>query len=312
MNISGYSDWKDTATGIHMVTQMMGKTKLARLDPQPEWNHIVLELTAQGFSTGLIPYGDKSFSVDLHIREGRVMATGMDGRSSSFVFESGLSVSEYYGQFNRMLADVMCETEMYAVPQEVAFTTPFDKHSDKLGYDGRKALDFYRMCVFARNAILRFLSPFRNKKMLPAFFWGTFDTTGILFSGKSKPFAETAGGGGVIERVAFDEEMIEFGFWPGDDKFNDPAFFILPYPFLQKDLSGAPIQPEKAWYSPEKAEFFLKMSDLVSTDHPEEKLHDFFSSGYKIVSRTQNWENLGWFELPLLTEKGSEALRRAG
>lgn len=308
MNVPGYSDWMDTAIGLHMVAQMMGKTKLARLDPQPEWRHITLEVTARGLGTGLIPNGDKSFSVELNLREGRVEAARLDGRSYAFVFENGLAVSDYYAGFKEMLTKLDCATEIYPVPQEVAFTTPFDRYADRLDYDSGAAADFHRMCVFARNGILRFVSPFRNKKLAPVLFWGTFDTTGILFSGRPRPFAAT-GGGGVIERVAFDEEMIEFGFWPGDEQMNDPAFFILPYPFLKQEPAQGRLEPARAWYSAEKAEFFLKLEDLAAEARPEEALQDFFRSGYRMVSRQAGWPNLEWYESPLLTGKGSAALR---
>lgn len=44
-----YDEWTDTALTLHMVSQMLGKAKLTRMDPQPEWQHIVLQLTAGGW-----------------------------------------------------------------------------------------------------------------------------------------------------------------------------------------------------------------------------------------------------------------------
>lgn len=36
----------------------------------------------------------------------------------------------------------------------------------------------------------------------------------------------------VIERATFDERMIEFGFWSGDDTIENPCSFTLSYPFV--------------------------------------------------------------------------------
>ena len=62
-----YNEWAETAYTLHMITQMMGKVKLARMPAQPEWGHVVLYFTAQGLTTGLIPNGENSFSVSLNL-----------------------------------------------------------------------------------------------------------------------------------------------------------------------------------------------------------------------------------------------------
>lgn len=109
-------------------------------------------------------------------------------------------------------------------------------------------------------------------------------------------------------RVAFDEQMIEFGFWPGDAENPDPSFFILPYPFMARDLSKSGIKPDAAYYSKEKAEFFLKLEDVLAAPDPEAVVHEFLQSGYRIITEKEKWKNLEWLYQPLLTGKGSTAL----
>lgn len=291
---------------LYLVLQMLGKVKLSRMEPQPEWNHVLLNVTPEGFSTGLIPNGDKSFGISLSVMESRVIATDIAGHSSSFSLADNGKVSDYYAEFNRILKDVMCETEIHPVPQEVSITTPFDKDHARRTYNREQALDFFHMCVFAHNVELKFISAFRGKKILPQFFWGTFDVSTVVFSGKPFPFD----GGGIIEKAAFDEQMVEFGFWPGDDNVAEPSFFILPYPFITKNLGKAGIKPDKAFWSNEKAEFFFKLEDALSYTDPAKAVLDFMQSGYEIIARNEKWENLAWFNQPLITEKGSFALQR--
>jgi hypothetical protein len=305
INVMKYSEWRETAVTLHLLLQMMGKVKLSRMEPQPEWGHVLLNLTADGFSTGLIPNGDESFQIDLLLRESRMRAIGVDGRESAFSIGGNTPMNAYYREFQRMLSDVMCDTDIYTTPQEMSVKTPFDEDETRRFYDVAAAQNFFRMCVFAYEGIYRFLSPFRGKRFLPSFFWGTFDTTGVLFSGKEAPWQ----GEGVIEAGAFDEEMMEFGFWPGDDAFDEPAFYILTYPFPSKDYSDTGIRPDKAWFGTEKSEFFLKLRDLMTCDDPKSALNDFFASGYELFSRGEGWSSCEWMEKPLLYDKGSCKLR---
>ena len=291
-----YSEWADTALVLHLVSQMLGKTKLGHMEPQPEWGHCLLFLTENGFSTGLIPRGDNVLTIDIVLRESLVTATDSEGRSSSFAFMDGKPVSEYYARYMRMLREMGCESDMYTVPQEMATRTPFEQDKAARQYDPRKAKVFYRMCVFAHNCLLRFASPFRGKKILPAYFWGTFDVTTVLFSGKPAPFT----GKGLIEATAFDEQLIEFGFWPGDPSWDEPSFFVLPYPFLTKDLTGAPVKPASAYFSKDKAEFFLPLREALETANPAGTVQEFLHSCFELLTREEGWERMDWFTKPLL------------
>ena len=91
--------------------------------------------------------------------------------------------------------------------------------------------------LFAHNALGRFSSAFRGKRTPPSLYWGTFDLTTTLFSGEPLPFDPTAS---IVERAAFDEELMEFGFWPGDERTDEPSFFALPYPFIDGEPSERP------------------------------------------------------------------------
>ena len=110
-----------------------------------------------------------------------------------------------------------------------------------------------------------FAAPFRGKKIPPSLFWGTFDMTTVLFSGKPCPFERTAS---IVERVAFDEQFVEFGFWPGDDATNDPSFFVLAYPFIEKG-SSSDANVDEAFFDVENSEYFLRLKDALRYDDPQ-------------------------------------------
>lgn len=296
MRILKYSEWADTATALHMVLQMMGKIKLKKMHAQPEWNHVLIYATAQGFTTGLIPNGDKSFDISVNIGTSMVYAHCTDGAVAGFPFRNQTSVSEYYADFKRMLKNIGNETDIYTVPQEVADTTPFEKQTIKYDFDCDAAASYFENCIFARNALLSFASPFRGKKILPALFWGTFDMTTVLFSGVEHPFP----GEGIIEQVAFDEKFMEFGYWPGDTVVDEPSFFVLPYPFLQKDLGTGGVSPKEAIFSAEKKEYFLPARDVLKYDDPMEVLKQFCCDTFDVIAKAEDWQAIEWFNKPLL------------
>lgn len=297
MNIQAipYSRWADTARTMHMLLQMLGKVKLRRNAPQPEWNHALLYPTPSGFTTGLVPHDGYGFAVTMDIAAGRVDALCTSGRSSGFSLTGTHSVSELYARFGRMLEGIGHATPINAEPQEMPTKTPFGEQTGRHAWDGDAARAYFQNALFAHRALGQFAAPYRGKKISPSLFWGTFDMTTVLFSGVEKPF----GGSGLIERVAFDEQFVEFGFWPGDDAVDDPSFFALPYPFLEKDLSGEAVRPAAAWYSPEKKEYFLKLKDIASEKDPAAVLNDFLWDAFHAVTRAEGWPNLSWLTKPL-------------
>jgi hypothetical protein len=304
LNIRKYSEWHDTAETVHLLLQMMGKVKLSRMEAQPEWNHVLLALTPRGFTTGLIPNGDDAFAIELDVYSASIKVESITGETSEFTLRGGTAISEYFGEFGNILKEVMCETEIYPGPQEMAVTTLFNDDHTPREYDREAAIDFFRMCVFAYEEIYKFISPFRGKRILPSFFWGTFDMTGVVFGGEEAPWT----GNGIIEAGAFDENMMEFGFWPGDDGVDEPTFYILTYPFPTVDYTGAGVKPDKAIFGKTKAEFFLTLRDALSYDDPSAALQEFFSSGYEIFSKGQDWDACDWIEKPLVIGKGSAKL----
>ncbi len=295
VKIIPYDQWSETAYTLHMIAQMMGKVKLVRMPAQPEWGHVVLHFTPQGFTTGLIPNGERSFAIHLNLDTSTVFAQTISGDTAGFSLRNNTSVSEYYNDFKKMLSTLVCDTIMNEVPQEMGTKIPFYDDIKKHDYDSCSARDFFQMYVYAYNALLDFSSPFRGKKLLPSFFWGTFDVSAILFSGKPSPFS----GSGIIEVSGFDEQFFEVGFWAGDSSLTDPSFFIMPYPFIKEDLGGKPIRPDKAIWSPSKMEYFLSLKDALSYPDPQAMIREFFENSFHVVTAHENWMRMDWFTHPL-------------
>lgn len=290
-----YGSWRETCIVLHLTTQMMGKVKLELLNAQPEWNQVTLDVIPNGFTTGFIAHGDGGFELRLHVDEPRVEATSTAGDHASFRFERGLSIADYHRRFIVMLDAIGHPISIYPVPQETFTQTPFYALTEPLAFDGESARRHFKQCLFARGALMDFTAPFRGKKMLPALFWGTFDLSAVLFSGKPCAFPED---GSMIERVAFDEQFAEFGFWPGGEDADDPAFFVLAYPFLDGAMPAVP--PRAAYYDAAQAEYFLRLEDVLHDDDPHGAVTGFFREAFDRIAQHQQWDNLAWLTKPLL------------
>lgn len=301
MDVLTYRTWRGTCDALHMLTQMMGKVKLEILDPQPEWQQVVLEAAPNGFTTGLIETHDGGFEILLSIDGMRMEATAVSGEHATFALESGMSISDCYVQFQAMLQAIGHPCEINPVPQEMFTETPFPDLTDPIEFDADSAQRFFEHFLFARDALSEFAAPFRGKKIPPSLFWGTFDMSTALFSGKPCPYQ---GEGSLIERVAFDEQFIEFGFWPGDVNTDEPAFFALAYPFLERGSSDD-IGLAEAYYDPHASEYFLRLEDALGYVDPKAAVLKFCRDAFQTVAKQQVWEHVDWLTAPLLNEKRS-------
>ena len=75
-----------------------------------EWGHVVLDFTAQGLTTGLIPNGERSFTISLNLDTSTVFTQTVSGDTAGFSLRNNTSVSEYYNDFKKMLGILVCDT----------------------------------------------------------------------------------------------------------------------------------------------------------------------------------------------------------
>lgn len=110
----------------------------------------------------------------------------------------------------------------------------------------------------------------------------------------------------IIERAAFDEHMIEFGFWLGDDNFEYPTFFILPYPFVDSvELEVDDTFPPGSYFSSKMAEYLYEIKDNIN-DVKTSQVIEFMSASNKKAMEYLQWENTNHFFKELKMEKNKK------
>jgi hypothetical protein len=304
--IDRYEDWFPTRHLLQNLCQMMGKTKLATLPRQPEWGEVTLPLTPTGFTTGILPAPinvragealSAGFELRLNVASGVLQGLRSDGSTAEMVIIDGLSVADLYTSYRALLDTLgLGYLRLNSRQQEMATTFLFEEDTADRSFDGAAAARFFDTTRWAHGRLNRFLAPFRGKKYLPHFFWGTFDVTGILYSGRPEPWPYEEG---VIEQAAFDECSVEFGFWPGDQRYADPAFFVLPYPFASDDLSKEVSTSIGGSWNATLGEFLYPLDELFARDDPEAALDEFLQATFQAIAHHNTWERLDWLTQPL-------------
>src|SRR5438270_5076735 len=92
-----WDEWKDTATTLHMWTQIVGKTRLALTPLVNHWWNVPLYVTARGLSTSAMPYRGGLFEVEFDFIDHRLNARLSSGENESLELRPQ-SVAGFYGE----------------------------------------------------------------------------------------------------------------------------------------------------------------------------------------------------------------------
>src|SRR5690606_36863793 len=107
------------------------------------------------------------------------------------------------------------------------------------------------------------------------------------FSGRLAPPRTT---GTQSDKEAYTHEVISFGFWAGDDKLPEPAFYSYTYP-EPPGLAEQPLQPASAFWNENQGSHMaiLRYEDFRNAANPHQQLLDFMESAYQAGARLAHW-----------------------
>ncbi|MGA8535620.1 MAG: DUF5996 family protein [Candidatus Tumulicola sp.] len=279
--------WRDTCDTLHMYAQIVGKIRLALSPPEPQWAHVALYVTPHGLTTGPVPFGERSFQIDFDFVEHRLDVIVSDGQSR-YLQLLPRSVADFYGWLMQALRELSIDVRVWPMPVEVADPIRFDEDTVHAAYDPIAAERFARALVLVDTALKRHRAPFRLRHTLVQFFFGTFDLAYARFSGRP---ATPPRGGDVIMRRAMDAEEICAGFWPGDERFPEPAFWCYAFP-KPPGAETIAVRPNAAFWSETMGEFVLRYDDVRNAASPSDMLGEFFASTFDGLSKLAKWPTL--------------------
>jgi len=285
-----FAEWKDTASTLHMWTQIVGKIRLTRTPWINHSWHVTLYLTSRGLTTSPIPHPAGIFEIRFDFIDHKLRILKSDGAVQVIELRPK-SVASFYREVMAALSELKIDTRINTTPNEVEPAIPFDEDDKHRSYDPEYANRFWRVLLQSARVFQEFRSRFCGKCSPVHFFWGSFDLAVTRFSGRLAPPHP----GGVpnlpdaITREAYSQEVSSLGFWPGNAAVPTPVFYSYAYP-EPPGFAEAKIQPDAAVYEPKLREFILPYDAVRTAENPDQALLEFAQSAYDAASKLGKWD----------------------
>jgi hypothetical protein len=281
-----YDDWAACCDTLHALTQLLGKLAVALAAPEPQLQHAALRLTARGWETLPLPCPDGSGAVavtlDLARHEallehsaGARAAVALTGRPVAEITRGVLA------QTRRMAGEFTIDL----TPQEVTWSAPLDEDEEHAGYEPEQATRYFAAATQAALVLARYRAPFRGRATPVNAWWGSFDLAVNLFSGRSAAPPSPD----FIMRNAMDAEEVAIGWWPGDERYREAAFYGYAHP-APAGFSAGDIAPAAARWEPDLGEFVLDWRDVIDADDPHAEALAFARSVFSHACSVCGWD----------------------
>lgn len=280
-----YASWRDTRDTLHLLTQIVGKIRLALMPPRNHWWHATLYLSDNGLTTGPIPYGESSFEIDFDLHRHYLNIATPDARRGFDLRQK--SVRSFYYATLATLHDLGIEVSIRPQPYECHSTIPFADDEQHRSYDARAVADFWRVLLWTHGVFWEFNSEFYGKLSPIQLFWHSFDLAVTRFSGRAAPLAQ----GNRVNREAYSHEVVSFGFWPGDASFPEAAYYSYTYP-EPPPLRRQALDPPQAFWTDRNgsALAILRYADVRAADNARAHLLTFLHSAYRAGAKLAHWD----------------------
>jgi hypothetical protein len=240
---ASYDRWRETSDTLHAHTQVLGKLAVALAPPEPQLQHAALRLTARGWETNPLPAPDRSGAIvaGLDLRAHQAFVEHADGHRKRIPLSPDRPVGEVTRALLVAFRNLAGEVEINPAPQEVPWSTPLDGDEEHRRYDSAAVEAYFEAASQAALVLAAFRAPFRGRSTPVNTWWGSFDLAVNLFSGReADPPADN-----FIMRNAMDAQEVAVGWWPGDPRYRQAAFYAYAHP-APAGFEGGTLQPAAA------------------------------------------------------------------
>ncbi len=280
----------ETSQSLLFWGQILGKTRLALSPMVNHWWQVSLRLTARGLTTTSMPVDDRVLDVELDVIDHRLVARTSDGGLESMSL-CDQPLSTFYAEYMRLLGKLGVRVEMSPMVVEIPDRVLLDRDARLCRYDGDWANRFFRALIQADRLLKEFRGRFLGKASPVHFFWGAGDLAATRFSGRPAPL-HPGGIPHVSDRVmqeAYSQEVSSAGFWAGDARFPEAAFYSYAYP-APAGFSDAAVRPAAARFEPALGEFVLPYAAVRSAADPSAEVRAFLESTYAAAADLGKWD----------------------
>jgi len=282
-----YQRWSATCDTLHAHTQVLGKLAATLAPPEPQLQHAALHLSARGWETAPLPAPDGSGCIvavlDLHEHEAIVEHSG--GQVRRIALTPNRPVADVTRDVLGAVRDLAGPVEINMTPQEVHWKVPLDEDEEHATYDPEQVSDYFTAATQVALALAAFRAPYRGKSTPVNAWWGSFDLAVNLFSSRqANPPSDD-----FIMRNAMDSQEIAVGWWPGDPRHPESAFYAYAYP-APDSYPAAQLSPAAAYWDSQLGEYLLRWPDVRMAADPQAFAVEFARSAFRHGCQVCAWD----------------------
>ncbi len=282
-----YEEWRATRDTLHGHTQVLGKLAAALAPPQPQLQHAALRLSVRGWETLPLPAPDGSgaFTVALDLRRHEAVVEHSDGQVDRIALTTDRTVGEITRAVLAAVARLVGPVEIDPTPQETSWKTPLDEDDEHATYDTEQVADYFVAASHAALVLSEVRAPYRGRSTPVNAWWGSFDLAISLFSGRpADPPSQD-----FIMRNSMDAQEIAVGWWPGDERHRNAAFYAYAHPAPAR-FSGAALSPAAAHWDAALGEYILDWDDIRESVDPHAGALAFARSAIQHGCAVCDWD----------------------
>ncbi len=282
-----YSGWRPTCDTLHAHTQVLGKLAAKLAPPEPELQHAALRLTARGWETAPLPApdGSGSLAVVLDLHEHEAIVEHSTGRTEHVALTPDRAVGPVTRDVLAAVRRVAGPVEIDPTPQEVAWDVPLDEDEQHASYDRDQVAAYFAAATQAALVLAAYRAPYRGRSTPDNAWWGSFDLAVSLFSGASAdPPSDD-----FIMRNAMDAQEVAVGWWPGDARHDQAAFYAYAHP-APEGFGQLTVSPPAAHWDGALGEYVLDWDDVRSAADPAASALEFARSAFRQACTACAWD----------------------
>ncbi|WP_373517319.1 DUF5996 family protein [Pricia sp.] len=287
---------------LHLFLQIIGKIRLKMSYRKNHWWYVTEYVDTRGLSTGPISYrsGTATFSITLDVLNHRLEVTTSDGEIENFSLSPKLTVASFYSQLMGILQKLHVQVSILDRPYDLGINKRFAEITEYHHYDREYTTDLWRTLLWVDDVFKEFSGRFYGKTCPVHLYWHSMDLAVTRFSGKEAP--PMGDGARISDKDAYTHECISFGFWAGDEKMQEPAFYSYTYP-SPEGIDKEVLEPSAAeWIDSNGSPMaILRYNDLTKAQNPRKELLDFMESAYRAGAKLADWD-LEKLKVPALDE----------
>jgi hypothetical protein len=282
-----YKGWHETCDTLHAHTQLLGKLAVALAPPEPQLQHAALRLTARGWETLPLPAPDGSGAivVSLDLRTHEALVEHSDGSVRRAALAPDRPVGEVTHEVLAGVRELAGAVEIDPTPQEVPWSVPLDEDDVHARYEPAQVVSYFAAATQAALVLGALRAPYRGRCTPVNAWWGSFDLAVNLFSGlpadpPSRDF---------IMRNAMNVQEVAVGWWPGDARYEQAAFYAYAHP-APEGFAAATLAPSAARWEATLGEYVLDWEDARSAADPHAFALEFARSAVVHACTVCKWD----------------------